>query len=119
MTRTALPRETGREGVMRACYELLEAERLLPQRMNAGDRIVESKGKRYRIRGHKQGTADILFFIGAHPVWLECKRPTETLTYEQQLFADDVMQRGHTFIVIDDPTQLQEWLRERKAQHER
>jgi hypothetical protein len=109
------PREIGREGIMRACLDLLEAERILHFRMNAGDRIVPGKSnKRYRIKGHDKGTADILFFIGAQPVWCECKRPGEGLTGEQPFFRIDVMQRGHWYVIVDDPTQLQDFLKEHK-----
>jgi hypothetical protein len=116
----AMVRETGRAGVMRAVTDLLDAERILYFRMNAGDRLGAytskrtGKTSRWRIKGHGKGTADLLFFIGTRPVWCECKRPGEQTTHEQELFRIDVVQRGHTYILVEDAAELQAWLKDQK-----
>jgi hypothetical protein len=115
MTRLT-PKETGREGIMRAVTDLLTVKHILWFRMNAGDRIVPGKnGKRYRIRGHAKGTADILFFLAnrRQVVWVEVKRPGASQTAEQWAFQGLVeTEYDHTYLLISDLSQLQAWLKE-------
>jgi hypothetical protein len=40
----------------------------------------------------------------------------EQTTHEQELFRIDVIRRGHTYLLISDPAQLQTWLKEHKGQ---
>jgi hypothetical protein len=117
----AMVRETGRTGVMRAVTDLLDAEHILYFRMNAGDRLGSytskrtGKTSRWRIKGHAKGTADLLLFIGTRPVWCECKRPGEPLTAEQCEFAGMVQGTyNHVFIIVEDPAELQAWLKDQK-----
>ena len=49
--------------IQRAICDLLAAKRILFFRMNAGDRLMQSKGKTYRIKGHAAGTADLLALL--------------------------------------------------------
>src|SRR5512146_3091745 len=105
MTTVRLParrKRTPESLVLKAVTDLLSAERIPHWRMNAGDRFGSYRGKRWRIRGHAPGTADLLvvpevhqtFYVGnegtagelvreavrknlytkvRHPLWLEVK----------------------------------------------
>jgi hypothetical protein len=116
-------RETGRTGVMRACTDLLDAERILYFRMNAGDRFGTHTSKRtgktskWRIRGHAAGTADLLLFISdetniPRTVWVECKAPGYQPSAEQVAFRNKVLAIGHWYALIDDAALLRDWLKE-------
>jgi hypothetical protein len=128
--------EIGREGVQRACLDLLAAERIRHFRMNAGDTIgVGENGKRWRKRGHAKGTADVLMLVRrlvrftndsgnvvrcvAHvtePVWLEFKSTQGTQRPEQIEFQKEAEANGEMYLLIRDPSELQAWLKDNQAQ---
>jgi hypothetical protein len=62
---TAYIPELGRQGVMRACTDLLDAERIRYYRMNSGKTFVTNPktGKGRMIKGQEEGTADILMHV--------------------------------------------------------
>ena len=120
------PKETGRQGIMRACLDLLEAERVRHWRMNSGVTfIVGENGRKRAIRGHEKGTPDILMLplmpfgrnlygddYAVRPVWCEVKRPGEKQTIEQHRFFEEADCNGELCLLITDAQQLADWLRE-------
>jgi hypothetical protein len=116
---TLTSRETGREGVMRACTDLLTAERVWWMRCNSG---AFHNGKRPVFFGRK-GMADLLGLVPMvvgdlirvqMAVWIETKAPRGKQTKEQREFQREVEAEGHTYLLIDDPTQLQTFLKEHR-----
>ncbi len=111
-------------GVGAACEDLLTAERLPWYRMNSGKIVIPNGNGTHRaIRLNPKGTPDYLFhmpfmehleYVTMRVVWVECKRPGESTTTEQLAFADAARLRGETWLLIDDPSQLQVWLKEQK-----
>lgn len=121
--------------VMKQVCDFLDAERIPYFRMNAGDRFGITNGRRWRIKGHAAGTADLLlspkisrFLPSGHlrlnqitgeaariPVflWCELKRPGKSQSPEQVRFELECLQRGHAYICIDDVQELIDWLAER------
>lgn len=109
-------------GVLKACLDLLTAERIWHRRWNVG--AVKTANRFFRF-GQK-GDADILAsvpmntathgFVHIRPqfLWLEIKRPGGRITPEQLAFADDVRAMGHYHMFVDDVSQLQNWLKEHK-----
>lgn len=117
----------GEAAVKRAVEDLLTAEKIRFYRMNAGDRFGEHKGKTWRIKGHAKGTPDILatptidsclntsVFRVKVLLWIEVKAPGKKPTDEQSAFAYTVIADGERWILVDDVSQLQKWLRENRA----
>lgn len=115
-------RETGRTGVMRACLDLLAAEGIRHWRMNAGKTIIRGANGKYRcIMGHEKGTPDILMSwrdfgcLEAHLVWLECKATGKKLTPEQVEFRNEAFKNGERMLVISDPQELIDWIKQNKV----
>lgn len=130
--------ELGKTGVMAACIQLLDVYHIRYWRMNAGDRMVEAKGKRYKIKGHPAGTPDLLLSIArmtveegkssstivislapptkytrhpAHIVWVECKSTNGTQSAEQTQFQSDAERGMETYLLVNDVKQLEDKLR--------
>jgi hypothetical protein len=123
--------------VQKSITDLLAAERIPCFRMNSGDRFGVTNGKKWRIRGHETGTADLLaapkirkgFPSGplyllnmrgedvAVPVflWIEVKRPGNKQTADQIRFEQECMLRGHAYLCADSVDTVLDWLRERGA----
>jgi hypothetical protein len=114
--------------VQRAICDLLSAKKIRYHRMNAGDRLMESKGKTYRIRGHEKGCADILALVntGARvtwplyatrpvilPLYIEVKRPGGKQSAEQWDFETAVNAYGCGYLLADSIDVVVEWLKER------
>ena len=92
--------------VVRACLDLLAAERILAFRMNTGAVKV---GKRF-FRFGTVGMADILAFPYGWVLWVECKATTKQ-TAEQKSFGDLVTHHCHDYIIVEDSDELHGWLR--------
>lgn len=114
--------------VKKAVEDLLTAEKIPYWRMNAGDRFGQTNGRKWRIRGHAEGTADILaaprtvtflppnLTMDANVfLWIETKGKDGKQSAEQLEFADYVRNRGHYYLVIEDVKTLQDWLKEHRA----
>jgi hypothetical protein len=129
---TLRAKETGRQGIMRAVIDLLTVEKIWHVRMNVG---AFHNGKRPVFFGRK-GMADIQaiprittnFPWGgmamlnlrhermalACPTWIECKRPGERMTPDQEAFRAEVEAEGHFYLLVEDAAELQAWLRQRR-----
>ena len=127
--------------VQKAVCDLLTAKKIFWLRMNAGDCFGETNGRKWRIKGHAPGTADLLvltkmgtllrdvFTVGEplaiaqkdrncmiftfRPLWIELKAPGKKQTPEQKEFQKDVTERGMTYLLVDDVQILVDWLKER------
>jgi hypothetical protein len=112
-------------GVLRACLDLLAAERIWHLRMNTGAMKI---GKRFTRFG-RPGTADILAtpkvesadwcgllivrIKAPHPLWIECKSDSGKQTEDQQFFQAEVEAQGHAYLLVRDVDTLRDWLKER------
>lgn len=116
----------GEASLLKACTDLLSAERIWWMRMNVG---AVRDGKRF-VRFGKPGTADLLaspwtdVTVHGNPVsnleapeflWIECKTAIGKMSRAQELFAEDVRENGHTYLLIRDVDELRNWLREHGA----
>jgi hypothetical protein len=105
-------------GVLRACLDLLAAERIWHRRWNTGAVKLDSRFMRF---GHK-GDADIEMTIPAEycgkearyqkVVWVECKSADGRQTEEQREFQREVEDRGHYYLLVRSSDDLLEWLKE-------
>jgi hypothetical protein len=115
-------------GVLRACLDLLAAEKIWHMRMNTGAMSGSHKGKRWFVRYAKPGTADILAaHTGLHHcldhglertaafLWIECKGSHGRQTPEQELFEREVSEQGHHYLLVRDVETLRNWLKEKQA----
>jgi VRR-NUC domain len=107
----ALPLRVDEEDVQAKCWELL-------QRVGATTWWLSQA----RYTGQTKGLPDLLTFTAqGHMAWIECKRP-ETDTQrggkqrpDQRRFEANCKRCGETYLVIDHPQQLADWLG--KGQH--
>jgi hypothetical protein len=103
--------------VLESTLQLFAAEKIYAMRMNSGALMVESKGgKRYPVKLHDRGTADILAIVPSKtllfmPLWVELKAPKGKLSEDQVGFRDDVVRRGHSYLVVTETDQIMEWLK--------
>lgn len=115
--------------VLRAVTDLLSAKKIWWRRMNTG---AVKDGKRF-FRFGSVGMADVLalpavkYRIQAHPkgadlwaeteklapLWVECKRPGGKQSIAQEIFQEEVVREGHSYLLVSDVAQLEEWLRAR------
>ena len=92
--------------VVRACLDLLKAERILAFRRNSG---VMKVGKRF-VRFGTPGEADIECFPYGWVLWVECKATTDQ-TAEQKSFQDMVEHHCHSYLIVRSSDDLLRWLR--------
>lgn len=112
-----MPRKrTPESGVLRACLDLLEAEKIWAERRNTG---AFRDGKRF-VRFGKPGTPDIFALWPTSckcgepktvPLWIECKSATGKQSLKQLMFQRGVEEVGDIYLLIRDVSELQEWLR--------
>jgi hypothetical protein len=106
---------------MRSVTDLLSAERIWWMRCNSG---AFHNGKRPVFFG-RTGMADILVLLPfeycgrdderyQRAIWIETKAPHGKQTPEQRAFQQEVEAEGHDYLIVDNPTQLQDFLKERK-----
>lgn len=114
--------ELGREGVQRACLDLLSAERIWHRRLNTGTFVIPGDGNRKRriFRAGSKGMADILatpFLFKTTPsiVWIETKSSEGSQREAQREFQQEVERAGHIYLLIRDAQQLIKWLRQHRA----
>lgn len=110
-------------GVLRACLDLLAAEKIWHRRWNTG---AVKAGKRF-FRFGEPGDADILALpmiantwcdycagdLEFQPLWIECKSDSGKQTKEQKEFELEVMNVGHKYLLVRDVDTLRNWLKER------
>jgi hypothetical protein len=108
-------------GVLRACLDLLAAERIWHCRMNTG--AVKDGGRFFRFG--RKGMADILASpklpiylmpatwdrIDYAFLWIECKSSNGKQTEAQKEFQKEVEAESHTYLLIRDVSELQKWLK--------
>lgn len=110
-------RQTPESSLLKACTDLLSAERIWHERRNTG---ALRDGKRF-VRFSKPGTADIMATILIpntrvhHVLWLELKSATGRQRDKQKDFQLEVEDAKHTYLLIRDVDELRSWLREHGA----
>jgi len=102
--------------VLRACLDLLAAERIWHCRMNTGALKVD---KRF-FRFGKKGMADILSTPwifercddswSIRPLWIEAKAAKGRQTEDQAEFEREVSEQGHHYLLVRDVDTLKSWL---------
>lgn len=106
-------------GVLRACLDLLAAERIFHRRWNSGA-VRDHTGR--PVRFGQKGDADILAieYWGMRNeyevLWVECKSSDGRQTPEQKAFQQEVEEQGHTYLLVHSSDELLEWLKRGKAQ---
>jgi hypothetical protein len=101
-------KQTPESGLLQACLQLLGAERIWHCRMNTG--AVQEGGRFFRFG--RKGMADILVpAFGSGVVWIECKAGRGQQSGEQKLFQQEVEAEGHTYLVVRDAAELQQWVK--------
>lgn len=128
MTERAPKQKVPESGVLKACLDLLAAEKIWHRRWNTG---AVKTGKRF-FRFGKSGDADILavlrqdvnFLFGElhcdtgpdvvpQVLWIECKSESGRQSTEQWLFQKEVEGEGHHYLLVRDVDTMRNWLRER------
>lgn len=120
-------RITPESSLLKACTDLLTAERIWFERRNTGAFLPRGRGHGI-VRLGKPGTADIMAVVklkcdcGANgnlchrrwptPVWIECKSKTGRLSDAQQDFANEVIADSQIWLLIRDVDELRNWLKE-------
>lgn len=121
--------------VLRACLDLLAAEKIWHMRCNSGalrDRfnrpvrfgrkgmadilaIVHMvKSGNLRIEGTSGVIPDGAYYWAIQPVWIECKSSDGRQSQEQRDFQNEVVAENHVYLLINDIDVLRDWIK--KAQ---
>lgn len=109
--------KTGEGHCKTAVLDLLAAEHIFILRVNSGDLLLTaSNGSKRLVKLAPKGTSDILAVVpdprGAFmPLWIETKAGKGKLTQEQEWFRDDVIERGHSWILARSSDDVLDWLR--------
>ena len=104
-----------------AVLALLAVERIYALRVNSGNLLLTApNGKKRMVKLADRGTADILALIpigdGSFiPLWIETKAPKKGLRPEQADFREDVVSRGHAYIIARSSDDVLDWLRAFRA----
>ncbi len=115
-------------GVLRACLDLLAAERIWHRRWNSGS-IRNEKGR--PVKFGRKGDGDIVCTpevlveamdedqsvrCSRMPVvlWVECKSDIGRQTKEQREFQSQVEAAGHYYLIVRSSDDLLNWLREHR-----
>lgn len=120
----AVRQKVPESGVLRACLDLLAAEKIWHRRWNTG---AVKTGKRF-FRFGKSGDGDILAspkqtmaFNSIDPfrprleavplyLWIECKSDSGEQTDAQIEFEKEVSEEGHHYLLVRDVDTLRRWL---------
>jgi hypothetical protein len=124
-------------GVLRACLDLLAAERIYHERRNTLPVWVNAGNGKYRpVKVAEPGTADIfatplilassqvlkhcivefgLSFRYHQPLWCETKSSLGRQTPDQKAFQQRVEAAGHVYLLCRDSDTLKAWLIENGA----
>lgn len=127
MTAKRVSQKVPESGVLRACLDLLVAEKIWHRRWNTG---AVKTGKRF-FRFGEPGDGDILalprslrvpgselgtwarWIDGAPAVlWIECKSDSGKQTDEQKQFQAEVEAQGHIYLLVRDVATLRDWLKQ-------
>jgi len=71
-------------------------------RLNAGDRIVGTGNKRYRIRGVRAGCSDLLVLVHDRAIFIELKVDKNKQSSDQIVFEMTIKNLGHEYYVVRD-----------------
>lgn len=119
-----MPRKKTEEGHCKtAVLDLLAAERIFVLRVNSGNLLIErANGSKHRVQMAPKGTADILAIVPMlggtfMPTWVETKAGKNGLNPDQQDFRDDVLARGHCFLLARSSDDVLDWLRAFRKRH--
>lgn len=110
-------RATPEGDVKTAVLDLLAAERVFVLRVNSGDLLLTApNGSKRLVKLAPKGTADILAIVpdprGAFmPLWVETKSSKGGMTLDQEWFRDDVIERGHSWILARSSDDVLDWIR--------
>jgi hypothetical protein len=121
MTAKRVSQKVPESGVLRACLDLLAAEKIWHRRWNTG---AVKTGKRF-FRFGEPGDADILAAPSpvirsggdwvrqpAEFLWIECKSDVGQQTKEQREFQEQVESQGQSYLLVRDVDTLRDWLKE-------
>jgi hypothetical protein len=112
--------KTPESGVLRACMDLLAAERIWFERRNTR---TMWEGKRPIFFG-MPGTADIMAtpvinvgecgdgYLAPTVLWIECKSDTGKQSDDQKAFQAQVEAAGHSYLLAHSSDDLLAWLKE-------
>ena len=105
-------KKTPESGVLRACLDLLEWQKIFHIRMNTGAMRI---GDRF-FRFGKPGTADIVAFPRKNGqvlmLWIECKSANGRQSECQKEFEKQVSNEDHHYLLVRDVDTLRRWLKE-------
>lgn len=103
--------------ILAACLQLLSMRGVFAWRNNSGAVTAAHKGKRRFVRfGGAPGASDILGVLpDGRFLAVECKRPGNRPTAEQQSFLDAVSRLGGAAVWVTSVAELQEFLTEAGA----
>ena len=123
MTAKRVSQKVPESGVLRACLDLLAAEKIWHRRWNGGAVKI---GSRF-LRFGKPGDGDILAIpvvryqciccssghtvTALHPLWIECKSDSGKQSEDQKNFQEECRERSHTYLLVRDVDTLRNWIR--------
>lgn len=105
-----------------AVRDLLDVEHIFYIRTNSGTILLKGlNGKKRAIHLAPKGTADLLALVPYRdwfmPCWIETKSTTGNLRPDQIDFRDDVVARGHVYLVARGSDEVLDWLRHFRKLH--
>lgn len=110
-------------GVLRACLDLLAAERIWHRRWNSGA-VRDISGR--PVSFGRKGDADILASIACLPLngqpeflWIECKSDSGRQSQAQLDFENEVAEQGHNYLLVRSSDDLKRWLIDHGAMREK
>lgn len=120
-------------GVLRACLDLLAAEKVWHLRMNTGamkagkrftrfgrpgtaDILASPTGPARSRRRHSNGTGPVFSIGGITPtvpkiLWIECKSDSGCQSEQQKEFQKEALKAGHHYLLVRDVDTLRDWLK--------
>jgi hypothetical protein len=117
-------------GVLRACLDLLAAEKIWNMRMNTGAMKVGTRFTRFGRPGtadilaapivtkwytpEQHGGLDKLGVEGPIFLWIECKSSTGKQSAQQKEFEAEALASCHRYLLARKPEDLIEWLENAK-----
>lgn len=105
----------------KAVTDYLTMMRVAWFRMNSGTMLLQAPGGRKRaVQMNAKGTADYLALVPHHDglftiLWIEVKSAVGRLSPEQKSFRDDVIAKGHSYIVARGADEVEQWFNEYRS----
>jgi hypothetical protein len=114
-------------GVLRACLDLLAAEKIWHERRNTVPVLVDNgRGGKRPIKVGEKGTPDIMASIPQQycgsakeldlrfqiVLWIECKSDSGQQSPKQKEFQQRAEAAGHFYLLVRDVDTLRDWLKE-------